>query len=197
LDPFTGEASMILVQIAMGISLAACAGLRAFLPLLVAGLAGRFDWIPLGGRFEWLETTPALIVFGVAVLVEILGDKVPVVDHTLDTLQTFVKPVAGTLLAASVLTELSPLQATVLGLVTGGVVAETVHLSKANVRVASTLASAGIANPILSIGEDALTLAGSVLAIAIPLVTAVAALAGVALVWWTARRLSRREENAP
>ena len=52
--------------------------------MLVVGLGGRFDFIPLGARFEWLESTPALIVFGVAVLAEVLADKIPVVDHALE-----------------------------------------------------------------------------------------------------------------
>ena len=63
--------------------------------------------------FQWLESWPALTVLGVAVVTEILADKFPVVDNFLDAAQTFVKPVAGTILAASVLSELSPLQARV------------------------------------------------------------------------------------
>ena len=50
---------LIISQIAMGIGLAACAGLRAFLPLFLLGLAGRFDWVSLSPTFDWLASTPA------------------------------------------------------------------------------------------------------------------------------------------
>ena len=48
------EAGALIVQIAMGVGLAACAGLRAFLPLLVVGVAGKFELVPLSESFEWL-----------------------------------------------------------------------------------------------------------------------------------------------
>jgi hypothetical protein len=180
--PATGRADLLAlaVQVAMGLGLAACAGLRAFLPLLVVGLAGRLEWVPLADSFAWLRSTPALVVFGVAVAAEVLGDKVPVVDHALDALQALVKPVAGTLLAASVLTELPPLEATVLALVTGGAVSETVHLTKAKVRLLSTATTAGAGNPVLSVVEDVGAVVGSAAALVVPLL--IAALALVALV---------------
>jgi len=153
----------------MGIGLASCAGLRAFLPLLVVGVAGRFDFIPLTRSFAWLESWPALIVFGVAVVFEFLADKFPVVDHFLDSIQVFVKPIAGTILMASVLTELSPLHATVLGLVGGGAVAGAVHLGKAKLRLASSATTGGAANPLLSLLEDVGAFVGSIAAIVVPL----------------------------
>ena len=73
----------IIAQVAMGIGLAACAGLRAFLPMLVVAIAGYMKWVPLAGPFEWLGTAPAIVVFGVAVAVEVLADKVPLVDNVL------------------------------------------------------------------------------------------------------------------
>jgi hypothetical protein len=169
MDPNVQQAVSLLWQIAMGISLAACAGLRAFLPLLVVGVAGKLELIPLTRYFEWLATWPALIVFGVAVVVEILGDKFPAIDNFLDALQTFVKPIAGAILAASVLTELSPLQATALGLVAGGGSAGAVHLGKAKLRLASTLTTAGTANPVLSVIEDLGAFVGSIAAIVVPI----------------------------
>jgi hypothetical protein len=148
----------------------------------------------LTARFEWLESTPALVVFAVAVVAEILADKIPVIDHLLDSAQTFVKPVAGTILAASVLSDLSPLQATALGLITGGVVAETVHLTKASLRVASSATTAGLANPLVSAAEDVVALSGSLLAIAVPLLLALLALGAIAAAWWGIRRLTRPHE---
>lgn len=165
-------------QVAMGIGLAASAGLRAFLPLLVISIAGKVGWVPLADRFEWLATWPAVIVFGVAVVMELLADKVPLVDNLLDTLQVWLKPVVGALLAVAVLTELEPLPATVLGIMAGASSAGIVHIVKAKVRLLSSALTAGIGNPILSLIEDAVALIGAILSVVVPfLIVVVVALA--------------------
>ena len=173
MEPTVSQAAAILWQVAMGIGLASCAGLRAFLPMLVVGTAGRLDLIPLTRTFEWLESTPALIVFGIAVVTELLADKFPVVDNFLDAAQVFVKPVAGTILMASVLSELSPLQATVMGLIGGGTAAGVVHVGKAKLRLASSVTTAGTANPLISVVEDAGALVGSIASLVVPLLVVV------------------------
>jgi len=185
------ESGVLLIQLAMGVSLAACAGMRAFLPLLVVGVAGRLEIIPLAGPFEWLAGWPTLIVFGVAVITELLGDKLPAVDNMLDVLQTFVKPVAGTILVASVITELSPLQSVVLGIILGGGAAGIVHLLKAKLRIFSTAATAGTANPVISTVEDAGTLAASVGAIFVPFLILAMILAAVTAGWIALKKLAR------
>lgn len=165
-------------QVAMGIGLAASAGLRAFLPLLVISIAGKVGWVPLADRFEWLATWPAVIVFGVAVVIELLADKIPLIDNLLDTLQVWLKPVVGALLAVAVLTELEPLPATVLGIMAGASSAGIVHIVKAKARLLSSALTAGIGNPILSLIEDAVALIGSILSIIVPfLIVVVVALA--------------------
>jgi len=165
-------------QVAMGIGLAASAGLRAFLPLLVISIAGKVGWVPLADRFEWLATWPAVIVFGVAVVMELLADKIPLIDNLLDTLQVCIKPVVGALLAVAVLTELEPLPATVLGIMAGASSAGIVHIVKAKARLLSSALTAGIGNPILSLIEDAVALIGSVLSVIVPfLIVVVVALA--------------------
>jgi hypothetical protein len=181
------------MQVVMGLGLAASAGLRAFLPLLVVGVAGRAGVIPLAGPFEWMSSTGALIVFGVAVVAEVLADKIPLIDNALDAGAVFVKPVAGTMLAASMFTELGPLEGTVLGIATGGVTAGAVGLAKAKTRLLSTAASAGFANPWLSIGEDIGSLFGSLAVVFLaPLVAfVIVVLVGIALAVWMVNR-SRR-----
>jgi hypothetical protein len=185
------QVSVVLAQVASGIGLAACAGLRTFLPLLVVGVAGRLEWIPLTGKFEWLASTPALVIFGVAVIVEILADKFPVVDHFLDSIQVFVKPLAGALLAASVLAELTPLQASLLGLVTGGTVAGTIHLTKAHLRLVSSATTVGLANPVLSAIEDVGAFLGSVLALVVPVLLVLILAGALVAIWWFVRRRRR------
>ena len=97
----------IVPSLALGIGLAACAGLRAWLPLLLLGGLARWGVVDLGPSFEFVASTRALILFGVATVIEIAGDKIPAVDHTLDALSTVLRPAAGSLLAASVLWQIS------------------------------------------------------------------------------------------
>jgi hypothetical protein len=160
----------LLPALALGVALAACAGLRAFLPLLLAGILARAGWLELGPSFQFLASNRALALFGVASLLEILGDKIPVVDHALDALGTPLRPAAGALLAASVLGQVSdPLTALALGTAVGAPAALVPHAAKSALRAASTTFTGGIANPILSLVEDAASLVLFVLAVLVPL----------------------------
>jgi uncharacterized membrane protein len=89
--------------VALAIALAACAGLRAWLPLLLAGTLSRLGLLTLGSSFAFLGSNKALLLFGVATAIELVGDKFPAVDHALDLIGTPLRPAAGALLAASVL----------------------------------------------------------------------------------------------
>jgi len=170
-------------QLMMGFGLAASAGLRAFLPLLVVGLAGRFELIGLGERFTWMATDTALIVFAVAVVIEVLGDKIPIVDHTLDAVGTFARPIAGALAAASPITAMDPVTATVVGVILGASIAGGVHAAKASTRILSTVGTAGLATPLISATEDALSMGAALVAIFLPVVTFALVLAVLYLVF--------------
>lgn len=178
-------------QIAMGIGLAACAGLRMFVPALAVAVAGKAGWIPLADSFAWMGSWAAIVVFGVAVLVEVLADKIPAVDNVLDAVQVFAKPAAGAMLAVSVITELDPLTAMVLGIVSGATTAGIVQLLKAKLRLASSAMTLGTVNPVLSVAEDVTVVSGSAVALAAPFVL-IAALAGGGLLAWYAFRRWRR-----
>jgi hypothetical protein len=163
----------LLQSIALGIALAACAGLRAWLPLLAVGLSVRLGVLPLGDSFLFLGSNTALTVFLIATIIEVLADKVPVVDHALDALSTFLKPVAGMLLAASVLwTVDDPIVAMALGVMVGAPVSLVPHATKATVRGVLSPITAGLAAPILSILEDVIAFGLVALAILAPLVVA-------------------------
>jgi hypothetical protein len=183
----------IALQLLTGVGLAAAAGLRAFLPPLVVGVLARLGVVPLHPGFDWLASTPALIIFGTAVAVELLGDKVPAVDHALDTVGTVLKPASGTVLLASSLTDVSPMTAAVLGILFGGTVAVAVHVTKAGLRVASTAVTGGAGSPAVSAVEDGVSLAGTFVAVLyplllIPLAIGLILLARAGLRRWRARR---------
>ena len=180
----------IVPSLAMGIGLAACAGIRAWLPLLMAGGLARWGVIELGPSFQFIASDRALILFGVATVIEILADKVPAVDHALDSLSTVLRPAAGSLLAASVLWQVSdPLTALALGVAVGAPTSLVPHAAKSLLRAASTTFTGGLANPFISILEDLMAVALFVLTVLIPVVVA-AVLVLIGLL--VARRLVRR-----
>ena len=184
----------IVPSLAMGIGLAACAGIRAWLPLLMAGALARWGIIELGPSFQFIAGNRALILFGVATVIEILADKIPAVDHALDSLSTVLRPAAGSLLAASVLWQVSdPLTALALGVAVGAPTSLVPHAAKSLLRAASTTFTGGLANPFISILEDLMTVALFVLTVLIPVVVA-AVLLSISLL--VVRRLTRRS-SAP
>jgi hypothetical protein len=188
------DAALFVTQLAMGFALAATVGLRAFLPLLAAGLLARFGYVDLGHSFEWMAKTPALIVFGSAVVFEVLADKVPGLDHALHAVETFVKPAAGTLVAASLFTNLDPMMAVVLGLIGGGTIAGMVHVAKGTTRVASTAMTGGLANPALSLFDDVLAIGGIIVAVLAPIIAAIIVLV---LIVGGVRLLLKRRRGPP
>lgn len=159
-----------LPALALAIALAASAGLRAWLPLLLAGGLARLGVLDLGPSFQFLASNKALLVFAVATVIEIVGDKVPAIDHALDAIGTPLRPAAGALLAASVLGTVSdPLTAIVLGTAVGAPSALVPHAAKTALRAVSTATTGGLANPLLSLIEDVISVVTFVAAVLVPL----------------------------
>jgi uncharacterized membrane protein len=187
---------MNIEQLLLGLSLASAAGLRAFLPLLLLSLMARFGHLPLNEHFAWVGSNAALAVLSIATVVELLSDKVPVVDHALDAVQTVVRPLAGALAVASSQSHMDPTMAAVLALLLGAPTAGGIHFAKGSARLMSTAGTAGLANPFISIGEDFLALALSALGIFIPFVGFAISLIFAYLAYrgwraWQKRRTSR------
>ena len=183
-----------LPTLALAIALAASAGLRAWLPLLLAGGLARWGVLDLGPSFQFLASNKALILFGVATAIELIGDKVPAVDHVLDVIGTPLRPAAGALLAASVLGTVSdPLTPSCSAPPSARPPRSCRTPRRSALRVASTAATAGLANPLLSLLEDVISVVTFVLAILAPLV--VIAMLGLTLFLasrWLRRRAARR-----
>jgi hypothetical protein len=194
------EPTAIVLAVLLGFGLSASTGLNTFLPLLLLSAAARFHiaGIELGHRFDWLSSDVAIIVLIVASVVEIVADKVPAVDHFLDAVGTFVRPLAATVATASVLTgaDVNPTVAAVVGLMIGAPTSLGFHTLKAGTRVASSAATLGCANPILSLIEDVISFSLTVVAIFIPLAVPIALALLVWLLWLVAKRIRTRPAAA-
>jgi hypothetical protein len=176
------------LSIALGVGLAAATGFRVFLPMLVVSAAAYTGHLPLSENFAWVGTPSALMMLGVAALVEILAYYIPGVDNLLDTLATPAAVVAGTLVSAAVITDLPPMLKWTTAIIAGGGVAGLTQGVTALLRAKSTVLTAGVGNPVIATAELGGSLLVSLLALAAPLI----ALLVVIVFLWLAMRLIRR-----
>lgn len=169
------SASLVLAVVS-GIALASACGLRAFLPLWILGLLGRVHVISLGGNLEWLSHDFALVALGVATVVEIAADKIPIVDHALDVFGLVARPAAAWLSSYAVFhgwpTPWGQGAALALALLALGI-----QVAKAKLRIGTTALTLGHANPLVSVLEDLASLVMALAAVLAPFVALIVVLA--------------------
>lgn len=158
------------LSLGVGIGLAAAAGLRVFLPLLVLGLAARAGIVPLVASFDWLASGPGIAALAVASVVEVAAYYIPLVDNLLDVIAAPLAILSGILLTAAVTTELPPQVRWAAAIVAGGGAAGVVQALTSITRLKSTALTAGTANPLLATLELGGSLVTSVIAIMLPVV---------------------------
>jgi hypothetical protein len=142
-----------LLSICLGVGLAAACGFRVFVPLLVTSIAAQTGHLSLAGGFSWIGTRPALIVFAVATLFEILAYYVPWIDNLLDLIAGPAAVVAGIVLTASVVQGVDPMMRWSLAIIAGGGAAAATQGVTTLVRHASSLMTGGLGNHVVSTGE--------------------------------------------
>ena len=174
--------------------LAAATGFRVFVPALIAALAARAGLLPLNEGFQWLSSTPGLVVLSLATVLELGAYAIPWLDHALDLLATPAAIVAGFLLSAAVLADLDPVLRWSLAVVLGGGAAALVQIPTAIARGVSTWTTGGIANPALSTAEAA---GSTALSIASVLAPYAAVLALLLLAVYLLRRRSGAKQSSP
>ncbi len=174
-----------------GLGLAAPAGLNAYIPLLALGIADRAtDRVTLAAPFDVLASTPVILLLLVLLTIEIVVDKIPGVDHLNDLVQTIIRPAAGAILmlaATSQQVQISPVLMAILGILAAG----SLHAAKAATRPAVTVGSAGLFNPLVSMGEDMLAVIASIAAIFVPVLAVLFVVVLLALAVWLVLRARR------
>lgn len=195
-------------EVLTGTGLAASAGLNAYIPLIIMGLLARYtDLIDLPSGWQWLGNGWVVLILAVLLAVEVVADKVPVVDHVNDLVQTVVRPTAGGLAfgagaSSETVTVSDPgsffSSHQWVPVVTGVVIALGVHLLKSAARPVVNATTAGFGAPVASTAEDATSVVMSLVAIVLPVLVLAFLLGLVAFLFWFLRRRSdrRRERQA-
>ena len=183
----------LLTGIFTAFGLSASAGLNAYIPLLLVGLLARYTTlINLNQPWDTLANPWIILLLCVLVIIEMLTDKVPAVNHINDLIQTLIRPAAGAIAfaaSANVVTDISP----VLALAAGLLVAGTVHVAKAAaIRPAVTATTGGAGNVPVSIAEDIVSTLVSFIAIALPvLIGTLLIVLAAFMIYWLYRRANR------
>jgi hypothetical protein len=188
----------LLTGIFSAFGLSASAGLNAYIPLLVIGVLDHYtNLLNLQKPWDTLSSPWILILLGVLLIIEMLADKIPAVNHINDLIQTVVRPAAGAVAfaaSANVVTDVNPVLALALGLfVAGGV-----HATKSVVvRPVVTATTGGAANMPVSVAEDVAATGVSLLAIIVPLAAGTLLIVAAALfIWWWWNRSNKKSPAA-
>ena len=160
--------SSALLSILIGLGLSASCGFRIFVPPFIISLAALSGHLELSESFAWMSTLPAVTALGAAVALEIGAYYLPVLDHFLDTVAAPAAVVAGTIVSASIFTELSPMMSWSLALIAGGGIAGAVHVAMAFIRGGSTMLTAGLGNPLVATAELGGAVGTSILSLVMP-----------------------------
>jgi hypothetical protein len=152
----------------IGLGLSAAAGLNAWAVLLL--FEGLYFVVPqeFGGVTVALLSSQAVLTAAVVLFVaEFVADKIPIVDHVWNLVQTILRPVVGALLALAVIADPTP--GGRVALAAGGAAATLLtHLVKTTTRLTSTAATRGLAQLAVSLAEDLLAVTLGALVFFVP-----------------------------
>ncbi|TNM68292.1 DUF4126 domain-containing protein [Streptomyces sp. NP160] len=183
------------MEVLVGLGLASAAGLNAYLPLLLLGALARFtDLVPLPPEWSWLSDPVALTVLALLLVVEVVADKVPGVDHLNDVLGAVVRPAAGGI-AVGAGTASTSGDGQWWSVVLGAVVALVVTVAKSAGRAAVNATTVGTGAPVASTLEDGASLALTLSALLAPVLVLVALVASALAIGLAVRRVARRRST--
>ncbi|HIK39171.1 DUF4126 domain-containing protein [Thermoleptolyngbya oregonensis NK1-22] len=158
----------LIIDLCIGIGLSAAAGFRLLVPFLVLSMAALFGHFPVAPDLQWVDSFPALLTLGVAVLVEVIAYFVPWLDTLLDLVAFPASIIAGTLLTAAFSSGLDPFLRWSLAILAGGGAAGAMRGLSGFSRQLTTIFTGGLANFLITSLEILIAVVLSVLAIALP-----------------------------
>lgn len=132
---------------------AASTGLNSTLPLLLIGLLHSFGLLQLSAPYDVLAHPLVMVVLGILVLAELVGDRIPGLDHIIHGPQAIFTLLAGAIIAGTqsqAISSVNPELLAVIGLVTAG----ATHLARASLRPIVNIATFGQGGKIVSTIED-------------------------------------------
>lgn len=183
-----------ILGVCVGLGLAAAAGFRVFVPLLVVALASRMGVLELSSEFDWINSWQAIVAFAAAAILELAAYYIPFVDNFLDGITSPLAVIAGTVLTAAVVTDIDPFFKWTMAIIAGGGMAGMVQAKTVVTRGISSATTAGMANPVVSTVEFAGAATTATVSVLMPLLTVVLVFA---VLVWMLRGKQIRTTDAP
>ena len=178
----------------VGIGLSAACGFRILLPFLGLSIAVLNGWIQPAPEFQWLGTWPAVLALATASILEIGAYYIPWMDNLLDALAAPLAVAAGTVAAASVVSDVSPFLKWSIALIAGGGMAGVVQTGTSLLRGLSTASTGGAGNFLIATAELAGSALTTLLSLLMPLLAFAAACLLAVLILW---KILRRPQKPP
>jgi hypothetical protein len=187
------------LPVLLGLGLAASTGLRTFLPLLMLAGAARLHLfgIELNPAMAWLASDVALFALGAAAVIEMVGDKIPAVDHVLHAVGFVTRPLAAAAAAYAVFGGMDPAVGAIAAVIVGAPTAWAFNAAQGGTRVASTATTGGLGNPVVSTIEDGLAIGTVLISFLIPFLIPFIILGLLWLVFFLASRVTRPLRSKP
>ena len=160
------------------------AGIDLYLTVLLAGLVGRMQWLPLPSELSFLANDWTLVLAAALFLVEFVADKIPYIDSFWDAFHTFIRVPAGILLALGAAHGI-PQHRMFLVALAAGLVSFGTHGAKASVRLALNSTPEPFTNWFVSFAEDGLVAIAYWLFLHHPWVLICLIAAAVVIAWLT------------
>jgi Domain of unknown function (DUF4126) len=182
-----------IISIFLGIGLAASTGFRVFVPLLVLSIATHYGYVPVGETFSWIGSIPAIICLLIATVLEVGAYYFPFIDNLLDTISVPLASIAGTIAMAATLVDLDPMLTWGLAIIAGGGTASAISATTAATRAASSIKTAGLANPVVATTEVATASFLSITAITFPVIACIIVLFTIFLLYKLYKKFSLKK----
>jgi hypothetical protein len=172
-------------------------GINLYATVTVLGLLQKFGATHLPGGLDVLDNWWIIGVAGFLYAIEFFADKIPYVDSVWDVVHTFVRVPAGAIVAYAATNQMDA-GVGVIATLLGGGLAFSSHGTKAALRAGANLSPEPVSNWFLSIVEDIIAFAGTILAVFAPLAIAIVLIVfSIFFVWFFPKvvRAVRRMTN--
>jgi hypothetical protein len=153
------ELDKVTQALALTLGVAWASGINLYAAMLALGVMGATGHATLPPGLEVLQSPVVIAAAGLMYAVEFFADKVPGVDSAWDAVHTFIRIPAGAILAAEAATSIDP-SISIAAALLGGVVAGSMHVTKAATRLLINASPEPFTNSVASLTEDAAVFGG-------------------------------------
>jgi len=158
-------------------------GINLYATVSVLGLLQKFGGVKLPGGLDVLDNWWIIGIAGALYIIEFFADKIPYVDSVWDVVHTFIRVPAGAVVAWAAVSEMDPAIVIPATLIGGGLALSS-HGTKATARIAANFSPEPVSNWLLSLIEDVIAIAGTLLAVFAPILIAIVLVVFVIMFFW-------------